>query len=291
MIYAYGITLDGTYHIKNKIVCQDAHAIEKCSDCLVIASVADGLGSSEHSEVASRIAANISTNYCKQNITESSNSGDILEIIKTSFLMAQKSIENEAEIQGHSIDQYDTTLTMAVLINDVLYYGHSGDSGVIVLTTEGVYEKVTEQQRDEDNRVYPLFFEDKWVFGQFNKNVCSVFLATDGILEILFPYLIRNESVKIHVNLARFFMDNRVLCIDKEGEISVEARIEDFLKNIPDEQVNDDKTVVVLVNSLIESEVQPDDYYKEPDWAELKRKHDDEWKRLAYPHLFKSETI
>lgn len=291
MIYAYGITLDGTYHIKNSIVCQDAHAIEKCSDDMVIAAVADGLGSEDHSDVASRIAADTSTDYCKQNITESSSSGDILEIIKKSFTKAQRTIEKEVETQNHSIDQYDTTLTLAVFINDTLFYGHSGDSGIVALTTEGLYEKVTEQQRDEDSRVFPLFFEDKWIFGQFDKNVCSVFLATDGILETLFPYLIRNESIKIHVNLARFFMDNRALCIDKEGENPVKARIEEFLKNIPDEQVNDDKTVVVLVNSSIESKLQPDDYYKEPDWTELRRRHDDEWKRAAYPHLFKSETI
>ena len=290
MIYAYGITLAGTYHIKNNIVCQDDHTIIKCSDDLIIAAVADGLGSAAHSDVASKIAANVSTDYCMNNITETNNYDDILEVIKTSFLNTQRAIVKEAEIQNHSIDQYDTTLSLAVLVNDTLYYGHSGDSGIVALTIGGFYEKVTEQQRDEDNRVFPLFFEDKWIFEKFEKKVCSVFLATDGMLEILFPYLIRNENVNIHVNLARFFMDNRVLCIDKEGEIAIKDRIEDFVKNIPDEQVNDDKTVVVLINSSVESEIQPDDYYNEPDWAELKRKYDDEWKRLAYPHLFKDNN-
>jgi hypothetical protein len=170
-----------------------------------------------------------------------------------------------------------------------LYYGHSGDSGIVALTIDGLYEKVTEQQRDEDSRVFPLFFEDKWVFGQFAKKVCSVFLATDGMLETLFPFLIRNETVNIHVNLAQFFMDNRNLRIDQEGESAVKARIEDFIKNIPDEQVNDDKTVVVLVNSSIKPKLQPDEYYIEPDWTALKRKRDEEWKRLAYPHLFKEQ--
>ena len=290
MIYAYGITLAGTYHIKNNIICQDAHAIKKSSDCFVIAAVADGLGSEEYSDVASRIAIDVSTDYCKQNIIESSNADEILDIIKTSFFMAQSAIEKEAAVQNHSIDQYDTTLTLAVLINDTLFYGHSGDSGIVVLTTEGFYEKVTHQQRDEDNRVFPLFFKDKWVFGQFDKKVCSVFLATDGMYEILFPYLIKNEPVNIHVNLARYFMDNSLLCIDKEGESAVEQRIKTFMEKIPDEQVNDDKTVVVLINTSIETKIQSDDYYKEPDWAELKRKHDDEWKRLAYPHLFKDDN-
>jgi serine/threonine protein phosphatase PrpC len=290
MIYAYGITLDGTYHLKNNIVCQDAHAIEKCGNDMAIAAVADGLGSEEHSDVASRIAAEISTCHCKENIDKSSKADNILEAIKGSFAKAQKEIVKEAEAQGQSIDQYDTTLSLAVLINDTLYYGHSGDSGIVALTSEGLYEKVTEQQRDEENRVFPLIFEDKWVFSQYSKKVCSVFLATDGMYETLFPFLLKNEPVAVHVNLARYFMDNRSLCIDEEGENAVKARIENFIKNIPDEQVNDDKTVVVLVNSSVESNLQGDDYYKEPNWADLKLRRDKEWKRLAYPYLIKDDS-
>ena len=45
MIYAYGITMQGTYHVKNNIVCQDVNEIVKCGDDMVIAAVADGLGS------------------------------------------------------------------------------------------------------------------------------------------------------------------------------------------------------------------------------------------------------
>jgi len=291
MIYAYGLSLDGTYHIKNEIVCQDAHAIEKCGDSLIIAAVADGLGSAEHSEVGSRLAADTSTAYCKANITQSRSPDEILEVINASFTIAQRAIVKEAETQSNPIEQYDTTLSLAVLIGDTLLYGHSGDSGIIALTVDGLYEKVTEQQRDEDNRVFPLFFEDKWLFGQFDKKVCSVFLATDGMLETLFPFLIKNEPVNIHVKLARFFMDNRSLRIDKNGESKVKERVEDFVNSIPDEQVNDDKTIVVLVNTAIESTLQPDAYYQEPDWAELKRKHDEEWKRLAYPHLFNDKDV
>ena len=49
-----------------------------------------------------------------------------------------------------------------------------------------------------------------------------------------------------------------------------------------------DKTVVVLVNS-IKTKRQPKEYYQEPDWAALKKKHDEEWKRAAYPGLYKKE--
>jgi len=290
MIYCYGVTLPGTYHIKNGIVCQDAHSIEKCGDDLVIAAVADGLGSEIYSDVASKIAAALSAGYCKEHITQASSADEIIDVISISFAIAQRAIEEEALSNDHEISQYDTTLSLAVLINDTLYYGHSGDGGIVVLTADGRYVSVTEQQRDEEARVFPLFFEDMWVFSQFDDKVCSVFLATDGMYETLFPYLIRNEPINIHVNLAQYFMDNRDLKIDETGEATVQARIEEFISNIPDEQVNDDKTVVVLVNTSAEFSPQPDEYYLQPDWAELKRKHDEEWKRQAYPHLFEESV-
>ena len=289
MVYAYGVTLPGTYHIKNDIVCQDAHEIIKCGDDMLIAAVADGLGSETHSDVASKMAADLSTEHCRQHITQTSGSDEILEVIRASFAIAQQAIEHEAESNDHDIAQYDTTLSLAVYIGDTLYYGHSGDGGIVVLTADGRYESVTEQQRDEEARVFPLFFEDMWSFGQFDKKVCSVFLATDGIYETFFPYLIKNEPVNIHISLAQFFMDNRGLQIDELGEAAVQSRIEDFMNNIPDEQVNDDKTVVVLLNTSVQFTPQPDEYYKEPDWAGLKRRHDEEWKRQAYPHLFRGD--
>jgi hypothetical protein len=203
--------------------------------------------------------------------------------------LAQNTIEKTARTNGDTIDQYDTTLSLAIFINNVLFYGHSGDSGIIALTTEGRYEKVTEQQRDEENRVFPLYFKEKWVFGQCKKKVYSVFLATDGMYETLFPIYIRNEPINIHVVLAKFFMDNRTLQINTLGENQIAAKIKKFIQNIPDAQVNDDKTVVVLVNPSVKSSLRPDEYYKEPDWEELKRKRDEEWKQEAYPHLFKDK--
>ena len=143
-----------------------------------------------------------------------------------------------------------------------------------MLTEEGIYEQVTEQQRDNDGRVFPLFFRDKWVFGTYTKSVASVFLATDGMYETLFPLYIREEPVNIYVALARYFMDNHILKIDEVGEETVQERIRMFLAGIPSSQVTDDKTVVVLVNSNIETKLQSPEYYATPNWAELKHKWD-----------------
>jgi hypothetical protein len=288
MIYTYGITQLGTYHVKHDMVCQDAHNIIKCDESCAVSAVADGLGSEEHSDIASEMAAKISTVYCAENIKDDCSDEQILNIIRDSFVLAQSRIEKVATDNGHDLDQYDTTLSLAVLRGDALYYGQSGDSGIVTLTTEGLYKKVVEQQRDEEGRVFPLYFgEDKWVFGKFLEPVVSVFLATDGMLETLFPVYIRNEPVNIYVALARYFMGPDFLHIEKFGEDYVKEKVSEFMKGIPDAQVNDDKTVVVMVNPDLKMKVQQQSYYAEPNWEELRRRYEEAWKRAAYPHLFK----
>ena len=70
MIYSYGVSLPGTYHIKNDIVCQDAHDIIKIGKSIAIAAVADGLGSAVHSDEGSKIAVNVATSFCQKHLTE-----------------------------------------------------------------------------------------------------------------------------------------------------------------------------------------------------------------------------
>lgn len=290
MIYTYGITKQGTYHIKNDLVCQDAHNIIRSDESCVVAAVADGLGSEMYSDIASKMAVKISTEYCSENVKEESTDEEILEVIRDSFSLAQSEIEKYAFEKEHDLDQYDTTLSLVVYDNDTVYYGQSGDSGIIVLTSEGVYKKATEQQRDEEGRVYPLCFgEEKWEFGKISDSVASVLLATDGIYDILFPVYIHNESVNIYVALAEYLMNPQSLHIDYHGEEYVKEQIERFIDGIKDEQVNDDKTVVVLTNTNIDLKRQSKEYYEEPDWDLLIRKYEEAWKRAAYPQLYSED--
>lgn len=291
MVYAYGVSLPGTYHIKNDTVCQDSHNIIRIGKEVAIAAVADGLGSADHSDEGSKIAAFISTEYCRQHLVGATRKTQVLDIIRASFTVAYRAIEMEADKKDRSVDLYDTTLTLAVLICDTLFCGHSGDSGMLALTTQGRYEQVTQQQRDQEGRVFPLFFSDRWEFFQYEHKVSSVLLATDGMLETFFPIYIKNDPVKIHVSLARFFMDYRSLRINKLGEETVQAHMKEFMEKIPDEQVDDDKTIVVLLNSSVKTKQQPKEYYQEPDWAALKEKYDDEWRRAAYPGLYKDAAL
>lgn len=290
MLYSYGVTRQGTYHIEKDLVCQDAHYCEILGDHFAIAAVADGLGSELYSDVASKIAAEQSVLFCKERITEETGEAEILAIIKESFSLALAKIEQAAAAAGHDDDQYDTTLALAVYRNGILFFGNSGDSGIVVLKKDGSYTAVTEQQRDENGCVFPLCFgTEKWVFGKI-ENVASILLATDGMYETLFPYLLRYQDVNIYVALARYMMAEDSLRFSELGSEAVQANMEAFIDNIPGEQVNDDKTVLVVLDTEIATEPQPAEYYLAPDWAALKKRHDEEFRRAAYPHLYKDEV-
>lgn len=289
-MYSYGITQRGEYHVKNNTVCQDAHYIKKINDNFIIGAVADGLGSEKYSDIASKIASEISVNYCAVNIRDFHDENTILSIIKQSFAVALRSINDKAAEVGHDINEYDTTLALAVFMNDTVYYGHSGDSGIVVLGIDGKYEALTEQQRDEYGYVFPLCSgEGDWVFGS-KKNVASVLLATDGMLDIFFPSLLLFEDNPIYVALVKRFMDNEALCFESRGEDMVVSMMDKYVASIPADQVNDDKTVVLLLNEKNKPARQPEAYYQVPDWNALKKKRDEAYQRMAYPHLFNDDN-
>ena len=255
MIYSYGISMRGARHIKNGTVCQDAHRIIKVSGNTAVAAAADGLGSQKYSDTASKLAVNTAAEYCAQRLwdvdADGDNDAEILQCIKESFAAAQDAIEAAAEASGGSPDEYDTTLSLAVLTGGGLYYGHSGDSGIIAHTESGEFIAVTEQQRDADGNVFPMFFRDKWAFGRFGQRVGAVLLATDGVF----------EAVCRDTDMAKFFADNRSLKIDIIGEDAARARAEEYLAAIPEESINDDKTVAVLIDTGIVAAAAPQGYY------------------------------
>ena len=114
-------------------------------------------------------------------------------------------------------------------------------------------------------------------------------LATDGILKLFFPVYIRHQPVSIYVALARFWMDRDALDIEKRGEAEVQRELEGWMESLSEEQVDDDKTMVILVDSEASVTLQPAAYYQEPDWTALIQAYREEWEREAYPHLYQKQ--
>ena len=219
MIY-YSTCLRGTSHIKNNKPCQDYKKIFELPNNYVVAAVADGVGSSKHSNIASKIAVNTSMEFIKNNFPEKPNKQNLKKLILSSFNKAQDQIEFICQDKNDDLYEYDTTLTLIIYDATTVFYGQSGDSGAIGITNTGDYKKITSQQKGKDGiSVIPLRFREKtWEIGCLDEKFCAIMLAADGILDgLVSPPILWREKCPIYVSLVKNFLDLNFIQISKQN--------------------------------------------------------------------------
>lgn len=269
-IFTYAVNLAGPYHIEHNIPCQDSFAMEYLDDTTFVAAIADGLGSAKCSDIGSRLAADTAVAYCKKHLTKELGQDEILSHLKAAFQLAYTAVETKAFSDEKPVTQYDTTLCLALYDGKNLYYGQSGDSGLIALFLDGHYEQVTTKQQDDMGRVYPLRFgSDYWAFGK-TTNVAAAMLATDGVLDHIFHPLLAEEPIPLDVPLAGLFMERHHITESEAMEFV--SDVYEFLENYPADYINDDKTVVVMINKDAPPARKDDDYYQGPSWKKVYKK-------------------
>lgn len=283
MLY-YGTSLIGSSHIAKGSVCQDSHKALILPNGWIVASVADGVGSAKHSEIASRIAVETVTEVCAKLISNDTRISECKPIIFEAYKAANKRISDFAYEKEDSITEYDTTLSTIIYDGKSFAYGHSGDGGIVGLLLDGKYQRITYPQKAEDGVcVIPLRAgENSWEIGIVDGEFASLLLATDGVYDTFFPYLLRGQENEIYIPLIRYFMDNNWLNASEDNIDEISKSREDFLNSNAYASVTDDKTVLVVINPNIKPKFQADKYYAEPDWNKLQM----EWNKKAYPHLY-----
>lgn len=289
MLVAYGMSIVGTSHVGKNAPCQDSHRYELLANGWMAIAVADGVGSAKHSEVASKMACDTFIETCKDCINQDTQTSEIKDILQKAYKAADQKIKDFVYKIDDIITDYDTTLSTVVYDGKHIVYGHSGDGGIVVLTTAGDYIKVTKPQKADDGIcVVPLRAgEAYWEFGECEAEVASVLLATDGVYDNFMPYLLRGQPVELYVPLIRWFMDNNIIGITAENREQVEESRKKFLCGDSCKVITDDKTIVVAFNADIIPALKDESYYAEPDWAKLQEL----WNRKAYPHLYKDKTV
>jgi len=299
MVLTYGMSLPGRSHKADGTACQDAHGVAYLRHGWVAVAVADGVGSAKHSDEAAKLAVDsclqhISDRIKGQRVSFSDNISDTVKwedlpnVMAEGYQAAQKQIWDVIVRNGRHEHDYDTTLSVAIYDGKRIAYGHCGDGGVVGLRNDGGYVAVTKPQKGEDGvTVVPLRAgKDAWQFGFAEGDFASVLVATDGVYDAFFPYLLKGQACEIYVPLIRFFMDNNDLGINMQsgadGLKAVEQKRREFLEGESFASVQDDLTVVVGVNAQGAPQVRSAEYYAEPNWADLQ----EQWNKKAYPHLY-----
>lgn len=270
MLHAYGASVAGPWHAKAGIPCQDAHASWVADNvALAVAAASDGLGSESFSHVGSATAVEAAVAHCRDHATAGAAPEETLKVLRAAYGTAYAAVIDEADEMSESPGEFDSTLCLALLDGNRLFWGHSGDSGLVAGMEDGTYRLVTTMQRDEEGRVFPLCFDDHWEFGVL-EGVSTVLLCTDGVLEgmIAPPILSANTDCPLDRSKAHMFL--HPLEDDAEHLAEVERQAAAYLETYPRELIDDDKTVVVLFDDAHLPASQPDAYYAEPDWEDVR---------------------
>lgn len=272
MLYSYQVNIAGPGHVLRDIPCQDSCAVW-CDDAgsIVIAAVADGLGSERYSQVGSRVAAETFVSWCREHLTACEGERALEAMMREAYYACYDAVAARAAEMGESVTEFDSTLCTAIFNGDALFWGQSGDSGLVACLNDGTYVPVTTMQRDEQGRVFPLCFDDHWEFGHL-EGVVTCLLATDGVLEGMLapPVVERFAGISLDREKCHLFLHPH------EGDAAhvdeLQQQAEAFLAGYPRGLIDDDKTLVVICDDAEFPACQPDAYYAVPDWDEIRRK-------------------
>lgn len=278
MIGHYGLSVIGTSHATQVGgACQDAHAIRRLPEGWVVAAIADGVGSASQSATGARIASVVAVQTVEERCPPLWDAHVMSDVVEHAFHEALRGVLREAEREGLPASEYDTTLTVVVYNGEHVVCGHVGDSGVVALKPTGDFARITEAQKGEEhNTVVPLRAgPGSWVFRALSEPVCGLLMMTDGILDVACPWILARTEQPVFVGYVRPFIDANVMKARSDAEFKqLEDEIAEFLSGDRSRLISDDKTVVGLVNTEIVPEVKAVEYYEDPDWAELRRAHD-----------------
>lgn len=267
-----GSTQIGESHIQKSIVCQD-FSYYRAENGIVVAAVADGLGSSKHSDVASRIAAKVVVDYCLEKLTVDIQRSKILLVLRDAFDEALFKIKEQA---NGALDDYDTTLSAAVFVSGDVYTGQVGDSAILGLREDGLFDLITQPQNGQgigkEKPTYPLGVIEKWVFEKYQYKVKALFLATDGVLNKLVPPLLEDQKYPLDLKYLSYLFFN----LEQKPALSMNNNwISNEVSLItPNDCNHDDKSLIIIISNDIHLNTQSDEYYQYPSnslWSKLIR--------------------
>jgi hypothetical protein len=228
-----GASVQGTSHLKIDLPCQDAHAYRVLSDSVIIAAVADGLGSAIYSGVGSQLAVSSAIDYLAQELRKAvpEEESAWTQLVRDGFLAAASRLEAEAQKDQAALRDYSTTLIVAVLTSDWLATGQIGDGAVVASLQDGGLVLISLPQNEEYvNVTYPLTMPDMANIAEFKAceaKVNALALMSDGMQHVsirtldhtphqpFFEPLFRQlpgvkEQHKASRNLAEFMASERV---------------------------------------------------------------------------------
>ena len=179
-----GCSVRGPSHEEEETPCQDDWAGTQLSDSRFALAVADGLGSASHSHKGSEVASETAVEYLKDVLTDRELTEEILrDTLETAFTSARSALQDEADRQGVSIKDLNTTLLVAAGGPSGVAAAAVGDGGVIRVYRDEFHLFVPREDSEYANRTTPVqsdHWEESYRF-EYSENVDGVAAFSDGL--------------------------------------------------------------------------------------------------------------
>ncbi|MGF1676262.1 MAG: PP2C family serine/threonine-protein phosphatase [Rivularia sp. (in: cyanobacteria)] len=135
-----GASVCGTSHVKNSLLCQDAHHWQMLPDNVLVAAAADGAGSASLGKVGAMVAVEAAIeNICLKQVNQSTLASDssAKALLSEAILAAKTAVEEEAIASNRPPKDLSTTLIIVVATPNVAVVAQIGDGVAVVKDSLG----------------------------------------------------------------------------------------------------------------------------------------------------------
>lgn len=215
----------------------------------IVAAVADGVSSMILSGEGAHLASEAAVDAAAEAFVRGELVPGDASALKDVFERALRAVADVAANEpAADIASFACTLCVVVWDGARVWYGNAGDSGAIAVDAAGVPFALTHLHRGPLScQVFPLHDTYHWEFG-FAAGTAGVLMATDGMLEKFATW--EPGSYGAPTDFNREAIDLFMACdIDTDDVPALCGGAADYLRALPATCVDDDKTVVALINT------------------------------------------
>lgn len=214
----------------------------------IVAAVADGVSSMILSGEGAHLASEAAVDAAAEAFVHGELVPGDASALKDVFEHALRAVANVAAGEpAADIASFACTLCLVVWDGARVWYGNAGDSGAIAVDAAGAPFTLTHLHRGPlSYQVFPLHDTYHWEFG-FAAGAAGVLMATDGMLEKFAAW--EPGAYGAPTDFNREAIDLFMACDIEAGDVpALCGGAADYLRALPATCVDDDKTVVALIN-------------------------------------------
>lgn len=216
---------------------------------VIVAAVADGVSSMILSGEGAHLASEAAVDAAAEAFVRGELVPGDASALKGVYERALRAVADVAAGEpAADIASFACTLCLVVWDGARVWYGNAGDSGAIAVDAAGAPFALTHLHRGPLScQVFPLHDTYHWEFG-FAAGIAGVLMATDGMLEKFATW--EPGSYGAPTDFNREAIDLFMACdIDVDDAPALCVGAADYLRALPATCVDDDKTVVALINT------------------------------------------